>query len=105
MATKRIHWKRERKSRDGIEQLTPEERACIAVALRVLKVRHGSWKPVSKLLGVSVSLLQRAVGKGGRPSAGLAIRVARAAGVPVDDVLTGAFPVLGSCPMCGRSDA
>ena len=32
----------------------------------------------------------------------VAFRVARFAGVGVDDVLTGAFPPPGTCPHCGR---
>jgi hypothetical protein len=34
-------------------------------------------------------------------NASLAFRVAKVAGVPVDDVLTGKYPSPGTCPRCG----
>jgi hypothetical protein len=32
----------------------------------------------------------------------MAVRVARLAGVGVDDVLSGRYPAAGTCPMCGH---
>jgi hypothetical protein len=32
----------------------------------------------------------------------MALRVARLAGVPIDDVLAGKFPPAGTCPYCGN---
>lgn len=105
MATKRVHWKREPKKRatSRLESLTPEEQECVRVALRVLLVRYGTWVKVAEVLGVPAGRLYKVHGKHGPPTAGLALRVARVAGVAVDDVLEGKFPADGSCPMCGRS--
>jgi hypothetical protein len=42
----------------------------------------------------------------GKPvSASMAFRVARLAGVTVDDVLAGRYPAPGTCPYCGRPPA
>ena len=40
--------------------------------------------------------------KNGRPGAALALYAARLLSVPVEDVLNGAFPKPGACPLCGR---
>lgn len=44
--------------------------------------------------------LNRTCGPRGRPSAGLAVRAARLAKVPIDDVIDGRFPKAGCCPYC-----
>jgi hypothetical protein len=41
----------------------------------------------------------------GPVSASMAFRVARLAGVTVDDVLVGKFPPPGTCPHCGHAEA
>lgn len=84
-----------------VNDLTPEERTNVLAALQVLRVRFVDWVGVAKALGISHKVVQIAA-RNKKPSAGLAIRIARLAGVPVDDVLSGAFPKPGSCPMCGR---
>lgn len=101
-------WKKQRepKARAGTERvdsLSPEERANVIAALKVLRVRFGTWQAVADALKVTHKSVENAVSSKQKPSAGLAIRTARAAGVPVDDVLSGAFPKPGACPMCGRS--
>jgi len=85
--------------------LTPEEQSNVKSALRVLRVRLGGLEPLSKELKCCSRTVKWAYSKKRRPSAGLAARAARLANVPIDDVLSGAFPKPGTCPHCGRSDS
>src|SRR5258705_11313326 len=61
-------------------------------------VRHDRG-PAPKL-GMSRTTLAMAATKG-RISARTVVRVAKIAGVPVSDILTGAWPEPRVCPMCG----
>lgn len=80
--------------------LTTEEQEHTRAALRFLRARAGGWDQLAKVLRVGAGTLihtgTRSVG------ASLAVRAARFAGVPVDDVLSGRFPPPGACPHCGR---
>jgi hypothetical protein len=82
--------------------LTAPEQANVLVALRHLRVQIGGWKPLADWLGFSrhtmrhVRMAEKAV------SPTMAVRVARLAGVGVDEVLTGKYPAAGVCPHCGR---
>ncbi len=80
--------------------LTAQEQRNVRAALRFLRVREGGLDRLAKLIRGKKDTLVR---MGGRrpPSAGLAVRLARLAGVPVDDVLCGRFPPPNSCPHCG----
>jgi hypothetical protein len=81
--------------------LTPEEQANVRVALRFLRVRLGGWPKLAEAIGASwATLRDRAYGR--TVSGGLALRVARAAGAPIEDVLSGAWPPAERCPHCGR---
>jgi hypothetical protein len=82
--------------------LTPDEIANVKRALRVLKIRYGTWPKVAEAMKVKPSALADVVNTKGKPSVGVALRAARLAGVPLEDVLSGAWPKAGSCPMCGR---
>ena len=81
--------------------LTAEEISHLRTAMRFLRVRCGSWASLAKAIRGSGITLQTMVHRK-PPSAGVAIRLARIAGVPVDDLLTGRFPPPGACPHCGR---
>jgi hypothetical protein len=81
--------------------LTPEEQANVRKALRVLRIRIGTNRQLAEAMGANLSTLRSAIRT--KVSGGIAIRAARVAGVPVDDLLTGKWPVPGCCPMCGRS--
>lgn len=81
--------------------LTAEEIGHLRTAMRFLRVRCGSWASLAKAIRGSGITLQTMVHRK-PPSAGVAIRLARIAGVPVDDLLTGRFPPPGACPHCGR---
>jgi hypothetical protein len=83
--------------------LTPEEQANAKAALRALRVRHGTTCQLALALSANAKTVLYAVSTRGKPSAGLALRAARLARVPLEDVLSGAWPPEGSCPHCGRS--
>lgn len=102
--TERKTWRRhpERQGTHSRATLTPDEQKNVGAALRFLRVKLGGGSALRRALGVSGPVVDRATGKRGLASASLAVRAARAAGVPVDDVLTGRFPPAGSCPHCGR---
>jgi hypothetical protein len=82
--------------------LSPEEQAHAKAALRFLAKRHGTLRKLASAMGTNFRTLQTAVEKSGTVSAGIALRAARAAGVPLEDVLSGAWPPAGACPYCGR---
>ena len=83
-----------------MSDLTTKEQGHVRTALRFLRARCGGWKPLGKALHAH----QLTLSVRGRPiSASLAVRVARLAGVGVDDVLTGKFPPAGTCPHCGHA--
>lgn len=82
--------------------MSPEEAERVKAALRFLAKRHGTWRALSEAMGVKMATIQYAARKGKGVSAGVALRTARAAGVPAEDVLSGSFPKLGVCAHCGR---
>jgi hypothetical protein len=77
----------------------------VRAAMKVLAIRFGSIAGVARAMGTTRRTLEHMLGRVGKPTAGLAVHAARLAGVPVDDVLSGAFPRPGTCPMCGRCEA
>jgi hypothetical protein len=103
--TKREVWRRERKrTKRAPLGLTRDEQDNVRVVLRVLRYRHGSWVALARLLGMQLKTLKGAASKRGSrpPTPGLALHASRLAGVPMEDVLSGAFPKQGDCPLCGR---
>src|SRR5690349_16195334 len=98
-------WKRPPRERgDRIDALTSELRANVRRTMDILRTKHGDWKRVARVMGVSYQALMRALTGTGKPGAGVAVRAARLAGVTVEDVLSGAFAKIWVCPTCGRSD-
>ena len=79
-----------------MSDLTADEQRNVRAALRFLRVRCGGAELLAKSLRVDRRTLNRP------PSASIAIRVARLAGIGVDDVLMGKFPPVGVCPHCGH---
>jgi hypothetical protein len=81
--------------------LTAQEQTHVRTALRFLRTRCGGWKPLAKVLHYQERSLARMT-RGRVVGPIVAFRVARLAGVTVDDVLTGRFPSPGTCPHCGH---
>jgi len=81
--------------------LTKGEQEHVRRALRFLRFRAGGWKPMAAALGFKKKTLTN-VSEGDGVSANLTFRLARMAGVTVDDLISGKFPAPGACPHCGR---
>jgi hypothetical protein len=82
--------------------LTADEQARVKVALAFLAKRHRTYRVLAKAMGLKRATVVHAVSKRGSVTAGIALRAARAAGAPLEDVLSGAWPKPGACPHCGR---
>ena len=82
-----------------MSDLTQDEQKHVRTAIRFLRVRCGGWVPLTKVLRFTRSTLQKDA-----PTPAVAFRVARLAGVGVDDVLAGRFPSAGTCPHCGHRE-
>lgn len=85
-----------------MSDLTAEEQTNARTALRFLRVRTGNMLALAKGLRCAPSSLRYVMCGRDAVSASLAVRVARLAGVTVDDVLGGRFPPVGTCPACGH---
>jgi len=101
--TERVSWRKPRPPGETryASDLTPEEQAHVRAALRVLKIRFGGWRPLASALRAKQPTVRHAAHTK-KPSAGLALRAARLAGVPLEEMLRGAWPKKGECPMCGH---
>jgi hypothetical protein len=77
--------------------LSSAEQAHVRAAIAFLRARCGGMKPLAKALRFARGTLRMPAGPV------LAFRVAKLAGVPVDDVLTGKYPPPGVCPHCGHA--
>jgi hypothetical protein len=85
-----------------VTDLDLKEQKHVRIALRYLKRRAGGWAPLGKALGFQPDTLEKVVNARGRNvSASMALRVARVAGVPVDELLAGRY-IPGACPCCGH---
>lgn len=95
----RIKWSIPRRRRAA--ELTPDEQAGVRRALKALCVRYGTTTALAKALGSTQSTVV-AAGRRRAPTVALALVVARVAGAPLSDVLSGAFPKPGECLLCGH---
>lgn len=85
--------------------LSEEEQKNGRQALRYLRFRTGGWKPLAAALGFKRKTLTN-VSEGSKGvSPNMAFRLARLAGVTIEDLLAGKFPPPGACPHCGRLPA
>ena len=96
----RVAWSRPRKPRGP--ELTPDEAAHVKAAIAFLRVRLGGWRALAEAAGLKTATVQYAAKPKGGVSAGVALRVARAAHVPMESLLSGAFPPPGMCAVCGH---
>lgn len=62
----------------------------------------GNWKTLAKALGFEKTTMFNVKKGVNEVSINMAYRVSRLAGVAFDDVVTGKYPVPGTCPHCGR---
>ncbi len=69
-------------------------------ALCFLAKRHGTLAKLAEAMRSKHGTVKLATR--GAVSAGIALRAARLAGAPLEDVLAGRWPPAGACPHCGR---
>jgi hypothetical protein len=94
-------WKKSDAHKVSRSDLTSEEQANVRRALHFLRRRHGGYQALATALKVKRATLER-YGSVRMPSIAIALRLARLAGVALEDVLNGHFPAPGACPFCGR---
>jgi hypothetical protein len=97
---RRIEWSKPRKGHSS--DLTKDEQKHVRKVVTFMRTRLGSWQALATRSGVEVHTLKYAASARGTATPGVAIRVARAAGVPVERILDGSWPLPGMCPHCGR---
>ena len=72
-----------------LDDLDAEQRSNVLAALRALIAELGHARAVAYAIGVNDWTVRRAARGECPPSAGLAVRLAKLAGVPIEDVLSG----------------
>jgi DNA-binding XRE family transcriptional regulator len=83
-------------------ELTLAEQHNVRATVLKLRNQYSSWKALAAALGVNRITLVRAQPGKQAPTVGLALRVARLAGVTVDGVLGGVSARRGRCSTCGK---
>jgi hypothetical protein len=85
-----------------VNDLTTKEQRAVRTALRFLRLRVGAWGPLAKALRYEWDSIQKvATGKRAVTPA-LALRVARFAGIAMDELLAGQWLSARVCPHCGH---
>jgi hypothetical protein len=84
-------------------RLLPVEEERVRCAMGALLIRYRSWVKVAVALKTDRTTVTRVLHIRKRATPAFALRVARLLGVPLGDVLSGAFPRPGQCPMCGAT--
>lgn len=81
---------------------TAEEAARVRAALRSLRRVHGTFARLAEVMGVPRGTLANITNGHNPPSYAIAILAARAAGVPVEQILSPGVTDAGRCALCGR---
>jgi hypothetical protein len=89
-----------RKPKRNRINLTDAENDRLRLVLKNLRRAYGTWSVLAEVMGVSVVTLHN-IGRGKRGSHGIAVLAARAAGLPVEEVLSGGIALAKHCPLCG----
>ena len=84
-----------------MSDVTADEQKTVRASLRFLRTRTGGLDALAKALRDDRTYLQRVIAGNDPVSASVAVRVARLAGVGIDDVLGGKYPHAGTCAHCG----
>ena len=92
-----------RRRRLPVASLSTDEKRHLRTALHNLRRSFGTWACLADAIGVKVNtLLTAARERNPVGSPGIAIRAARAGGVSVESILTGAITAAGRCDACGH---
>lgn len=81
--------------------LPPTEQANVKAAIRLLRHQLDPDQ-LARALKITRLALKHTTERRRPASAKLALRVARVAGVPLEEILSGAWRPTGVCPVCGR---
>lgn len=81
---------------------TAEEADRIRATIRTLRVAFGGWDVLAEVTGVKQTTLEMIAHRRSPGSYGVAIALARAAGIPVEQILRPGVQEAGKCPVCGR---
>ncbi len=92
--------KRRKCSRAPALSLTNDEVRHVRAALKNTARAYGGRDALAAVMGIPPDTITGAGSR--RPSGTLVIRLARAAGVSVETILTGAVNLAGRCPACGH---
>ena len=93
--------KRRKGSRSPSLFLTPDEARHVRAALTATARAYGGMDVLATVLGVPVGTLYNLASASKCPSGILAIRLAAAASMTVEAVLSGKLTEAGRCPTCG----
>ena len=85
-----------------MSDLTAKEQRAVRTALRFLRLRVGAWAPLAKALRYEYDSIQKVATGRKAVTPALALRVARFAGIPVDELLAGQWLSPRVCPHCGH---
>ena len=91
--------------RSGALTPTPLESDRIRATLRNLKLAFGGWDVLAAVLNVKPEHIKNVFYRVSPGSYALAVLLARAAGVTVEQVLSDRPHEAGKCPVCGRKGA
>jgi len=89
-------------SKARLDDLDAEQRKNVMAALRAIIAELGDARAVARAIGVNDWTVRRVARGECKPSAGLAVRLAKLAGVSVEDVLSGRLAQERVCPSCGQ---
>ncbi len=81
--------------------LTPDEARHAQAAIRAAARAYGGFDVLASVVGVPRATLYQAASKHRRPSGILVIRLAAAAGLAVEAMLSGKLTDAARCPTCG----
>jgi hypothetical protein len=84
---------------------TDQESDRIRAAIRNLRYSYGGFDVLASALGLKHKQITNVLYRRSPGSYALAILLARAAGIPVEQLLSGQPHVVGACSLCGRKGA
>ena len=96
--------KEPRKPRRRPPVFSPEEQARLRAALKNARALFGSWSCLSAAMHLAAPVAERAARGSRRVTAEIAVRLARALGIPLESLYAAPRPA-SKCPMCGQSGA
>ena len=85
-----------------MSDLTDKEQRAVRTALRFLRIRVGAWKPLVKALRYEYDSIQKVAAGKKAVTPALALRIARFAGIAMDELLAGQWLSPRVCPHCGH---